>query len=364
MRAAATALAVLALTPHPTHPPLAIVTAQSGGSSVLARLDPLTLRPRDPTLRLGEYHGSWSFSPNGKRLVVGTSAGGPAEGRGIHIVDVASVRELGTIQVPIAVEALAWLSRRRIAGALQGDVFVADPVLGRVVMHRDAPSLCSVTPRTGVVRDKLVLLFDHAVLTVGTGKRVRQARLRGAPDNCSGGDLVVDRRRGRAFTIGAGSSVGEVRLRTMRARSHRVAGAAARGRYTDALWLGHRGLVAAATCGRSSARSSGVELIDTRAWRRRVLEPRACGVARAGHTLFAFDANFTDARGIGLRAFGLSGRPRWRLFRGRSVWNVQVAGRFAYVIGARGLSVVDLRSHKVVHRSRSAPDEVEFLRPR
>jgi hypothetical protein len=345
----------------PSRAPLAAITQQSGGETLIARADPLTLAPRNPTLRLGEYHDAWSFSPDGKRLVLGTSAGGPAEGRGIHIVDVASLRELSTIQVPIAVEALAWLSRRRIAGALQGDVFVADPVLGRVVMHRspDGAANCSITPPTAVARGKLVLLYGHLLLTVGVDKRMRQVRLRGLPDNCSGGDVVVDRRRGRAYTVGAGTSVAEVQLRTMRARRRRLAGAAARGRYAHALWLGHRGLIAAAHCG--SARSTGVELIDTRAWRRRVLDERACGVVRAGHTLLVFDGG---SHGTGLTAFSLGGRPRWRLLRGSRVWNVQVAGRFAYAIGSRGVSVVDLRRHRVVHRSRHAPDVIEFLSPR
>jgi hypothetical protein len=356
MRAAAAALAVLAAGPHPTHALLAVVTAQSGSSSVLARVDPLTLAPRDPTLRLNEYHDAWSFSPDGRRLVLGTSAGGPAEGRAMHIVDVATLRERSTIQAPIAVEALAWLGRRTIAGALQGSVFVADPVLGRIVMQRDAPTACEITPRTGVARGKLVLLFDHALLTVGTGRRVRHARLRGAPDNCSGGDVVVDRRRGRAFTVGSGPSVGEVDLRRMRARAHRLTGPPARGDGTSAVWLDHRGLIAVAHFARGRSIPAGVELVDTRAWRRRVLDARAGAVAKAGHTLLLYGGR------VGLRAFGLSGRPRWRVLRGKAVWNVQVAGRWAYAIGARGVSVVDLRRHRVVHRSRGAPDWIEFLR--
>jgi hypothetical protein len=301
--------------------------------------------------------------------VLGTSAGGPAAGRGIHIVDVGTLRELGTIHVPVAVEALAWLSPRRIAGALQGDVFVADPVLGRLVVKRRAASGvgCDIHPPSAVARHALVLLLGHSVFTVGSDKRVRHARLHGAPDNCSGGAVVVDRRRGRAFTVGAGRSIGEVGLRAMRVRARALAGPSAGGDSAAAIWLGQRGLIAAAHLSGSSGRPAGVELIDTHAWRRHVLDSRAGGVSKAGHTLLVFDGGFAiralGRRGIGLRAFGLSGRPHWRLLRGQRIWNVQVAGRYAYALGTAGVTVVDLRSHKVVSRTRSAPDEIEFLSP-
>jgi hypothetical protein len=336
--------------------PLATVEAQSGGATLLARVDPLTLAPRDPTLELAEYHDSWSFSPGGQRLVLGTSAGGPAEGRGVHIVDVASLRELSTIRVPSAVEALAWLTRRRIAGTVQGPwVFVADPVRGRLVMSRlvRAGPECAVHPPAGAARHKLVLLFGQSLVTVGSDRRVRKASLRGLSDVCSGGDVVVDRRRGRAFVVGPGSAVADVDLRTMRVRPLRLSGPAAGPGYTNAVWLG-RGLIAA---GHGGGHPAGVELIDTRARRRTTLERRANGVAQAGRTLLAF-----GGRTGGVRAFSLGGRPRWGVLGGRWIRDVQVWGARAYAIGPRGLAVIDLRRHRVVRRSRSGPDWIEFLK--
>jgi hypothetical protein len=354
MRAAAVALAVLAGAPQPTHAPLA-TQADPSGLTVLARVDPLTLAPRGPRVEMPEYHDSWSYSPGGRRLVLGTSAGGPAEGRGMHIIDVATLRELSTMQAPSAVEALAWLTRRRIAGAWQGGVFVADPVLGRVLVHRGAPSLCGVTPQTGLARGKLVLLFDHSVITAGADKHIRSARLRGLPGRCSGGTVVVDRARGRAFTVGAGHAVGEVRLRGMRVKRHRLPGPRARGAATEAIWLDHRGLIAAAHYLPSRQIPTGVELIDTRTWQRRLIDARAGAVVKVGRTLLLYRGR------KGLSAHGLNGRPLWSALRRQTITNVQVAGRYAYAIGTRGVSVVDLRRHRVVHRSRHVPNGIEFL---
>jgi hypothetical protein len=359
VRRALVAFSVLALSGGTaTAAPLAIQYEPDVGS-VLARVDPLTLAPRGPRFVMQEYHDSWSYSPGGRRLVLGTSAGGPAAGRGIHIVDVTSLEELSTIQVPSAVEALAWLSRRRIAGAVQGDtVFVADPVLGRLVVKRTVGGepFCAVHPPAAAARHRLVLLIGHSLVTVGSDMHVRRARLRGLPDVCSGADLVVDRARGRAFVAGAGPDVADVDLRTMRVRALRLSGPAAGPGYTIAVWLGRRGLIAAGHTRGSSLRPAGVELIDTRARRRTVLERRASGVVRAGRELLAF-----GGKTGGVRAFSLAGSPRWRTLRGRWIREVHVLRGRAYAIGPRGLAVIDLRTHRVVHRSRKTLDGIQFL---
>jgi hypothetical protein len=346
--------------------PLAAVTAQSGGSTVIARLDPNTLAPRDPKLVLGEYHQTWSFSPRGDSLALGTSAGGPANGLGIHIVDVATLAELPGITVPIAVEALAWLRPRRIAGELQGNtVFLADPVTGKIVSKRRvrAGSDCAIHPPAVATRRALVMLMGRLAVSVHADGRVRTASLRGLPDACAGAAIVLDRRHNRAFTVAGGSPVAEIDLRTMRVRRRRLSGPALNADDTTATWLGH-GLIAAAHTRGSSARPAGVELIDTTTGTRRVVARRAGGVRQAGSALLVFDGGFAGraaGHGFGLRAYGLTGRPRWRLLGGQRIWNVQVAGRLAYAIGSRGLAVVDLRTHRVLRRTRRAPDDVEFL---
>jgi hypothetical protein len=355
VRAALLALGVLGVCGATASAAPLATQGDSSGLTVLSRVDPLTLAPRGPRIEFPEYHGSWSYSPGGRRLVLGTSAGGPAAGRGMHIIDVATLRELSTIQAPSAVEALAWLTRRRIAGAWQGGVFVADPVLGRVLVHRGAPSRCGVTPQTGLARGKLVLLLDHVVMTAGADQRLRTARLRGLADRCNGGTVVVDGARGRAFTVGTGHAVGEVRLRGMRVKRHRLAGPRARGDATEAIWLDHHGLIAAAHYFHSRSIPAGVESIDTRTWTRRLIDARAGNVVKAGRTLLLYGGP------NGLRVHGLGGRPLWSVLRRQTITNVQVAGRYAYAIGTRVVSIVDLRRHRVVHRSRPAPNGIEFL---
>lgn len=352
----------------PTHAPLAVTGVQSGGPEVLARLDPLTLAPRGPTFDLPEFHDSWSFSPDGRRVALGTSAGGPAMGIGIHILDVRSLRQVRGIRVPIAVEGLAWLGPRRLVGALQGEtVFVADPVAGRTLLIRAvrAGRECRIHPPAAVTKRALVMLLGRRLVTVGSDKRVRTASLRGLPDACAGAAVVVDGAGRRAFVVAGAESIPVVDLRAMHTVGRHVTGPVPRSDDSAAIWLGHGTIAAAHTRG-NLGRPAGVELIDTRSWTRRTIAPRGGAVRRAGRELLVFDGGYVLprlVRGIGLRAYGLRGRPLWRVLRGERISNVQVAGRFAYAIGSRGLAVVDLRERKVVTRTRRAPEVVEFLKP-
>jgi hypothetical protein len=205
--------------------------------------------------------------------------------------------------------------------------------------------------------------MGRLAVSVHADGRVRTASLRGLPDACAGAAIVLDRRHDRAFTLAGGSLVAEIDLRTMRVTPRRLAGPALAADDTTATWLPH-GLIAVAHTRSSYGRPAGVELIDTNTWTRRVVARRAGGVRRAGSTLLAFDGGFASplaGQRIGLVGYSLSGQPRWRLLGGQRIWNVQVAGHLAYAIGSRGLAVVDLRTHRVLRRTRRAPDEVEFL---
>jgi len=93
--------------PLPARAPVGIV------SRTLARLDPLSLKPLAPRLRLGEYHDTWSFSPDRSRLALGMGGVGRICGAGICIVDLASMRIIEHVEAPIAAEAVGWVSRRR-----------------------------------------------------------------------------------------------------------------------------------------------------------------------------------------------------------------------------------------------------------
>jgi hypothetical protein len=61
-----------------------------------------------------------------------------------------------------------------------------------------------------------------------------------------------------------------------------------------------------------------------------------------------------DGRGIGVRGYRFSGRRRFQALKGEHVARVEIAGRFAYARGNRGVAIINTRSGKVVHRSRSS----------
>jgi hypothetical protein len=193
--------------------------------------------------------------------------------------------------------------------------------------------------------------------------------------------------------VAAGAPVAEVDLTTLRVGYHRLATptsplrrlanwlvppAKAKGA-TDgparrALWLGEgllavAGLDAEASNTRQGAREvlrpSGLELIDTRSWTVRMVDPRTSGIQLAGGRLFAtsyrYDSNDGEPKGHGLTIFGPGDRRPVHLMGSDEVWDVQVHGDLAYVRRGSGYSVVDLRTNRVLrHEQRDLP---AFLEP-
>jgi hypothetical protein len=351
----------------PTRAPLASVGAPGSEGVFFARVDPLTLAPREPKWDLREYHDSYSFSPDGSQIAFGK--GGPDLGVSVMIVDAARFELVGGVQTGIAVEALAWLAPRRLVGMHQGGaVFAADPATGAILRRTTVTGVgCDVThPPAFATRRALVLLMGRVVVTVGKNGRMRRAVLRGLPDGCHGAGLALDRAGDRAFVVGADARVGVVNLRTMKVSRRvvrgpgRLRGAAS----TAAVWLG-RGRLAVAHLTRRD-RAAGVELIDLRRGVRRWLSARAGGVSVGGGRLLVFDGGFAGTgprSGMGLRGFNRTGtRERFHVLRGQRVWTAQVAGHFAYALTDTMVAVVDLRTGRVVHRSPDPPDEFELLR--
>ena len=113
------------------------------------------------------------------------------------------------------------------------------------------------------------------------------------------------------------------------------------GPVTTATWAGD---------GRLAVVGEGLSLVDTGDWRVREVDPEASDVRVAGDLLLA-----TGAR-AGLRAYGLDGRERFRLFGRAPVWVAGAYGGRAYVEfpDEDVLRVVDLASGRVTGR-RPAP---------
>lgn len=303
-------------------PPVGLLSPLNGDGPTLARLDPLTLRPVGPRIRLGEYHDAWSFSPDGSQLALGMGGASTTCGRGICIVDLDSMRIQGYVAAPISAEALEWLGPRRIIAVLQsGGIVVADPVTGTIVRRLPLP-FTALGPPSARTPAGFAVLMDSRLLqlvVVSAQGRVRTAGLRGirhGPRGLAG--LAVDRRGSRAFVYAAGGPVAEVSLRTMRVRYRRVVmprrRRGPRGRRLtsarEALWLG-RGLVAvfgedhvSGPGGRlrgGATFPAGVHVIDTETWTARTVESRAARTRLAAGRLLVhtWDVSTPPSKGWG-----------------------------------------------------------------
>ena len=355
----------------------------------------------------------WSFAPRGRLLAVAWND--QALARSLRVVDARRMRVRAN--VPLAggaVGLLAWLDsgrvlmvqeicceerQRLVAVDLARRKSVAERPLGGSVL------------RAGRTARELVLLvapakeIGPARLAVADGSGVvRFVRLERMPAGVKplpGQDfeveqsvpgLAVDPSGRRAFVAGPGL-VAEVDLVTLAVSYHTPKPAtSALSRLLDwldpaayakgvtgstrtARWLGG-GLLAVTGAdedlvedarGREQdrIRPAGLGLIDTRSWSVRRFEPGATEVRVAGDRLLATGSSRDPAAGageaIGLAAYGLDGRRRFRLFDGREVSIRQVYRGRAYVdIPLRkppwsSLRVVKLDAGRATRRERGKP---------
>jgi hypothetical protein len=142
----------------------------------------------------------------------------------------------------------------------------------------------------------------------------------------------------------------------------------------SALWLGD-GLVAVA--GRDDVatntsqgagqvhRPSGLQLIDTRAWTVRAVDPHTSGITLAGGRLFAtgwgYDSNDGVPKGYGLTIYGPGDRRPVHLMGSEEVSGIQLHGDLAYARHGSGYSVIDLRANRVLRHEQG--DLPAFLEP-
>ena len=338
--------------------PIGVLSPVNGDAPTLAHLNPLTLRPAGPRLRLGEFHDAWSVSPDRSQIALGMGGASPTCGRGICIVELGTMRIASYIAAPVAVEAAAWLRPRRIVAVLQrGGIVVADPVTGTIVRRQPLPFNAYAPPSARIPGGGFAVLMDGRppglVVTDAEG-RVRVAALRRFPGARGAPGLAVDRRGMRAFAVAAGAQVAEVDLRTMRVRYRRVALPRPRrappGRvlftYRDALWLG-RGLVAVSgtdqlnrpigALGVGETFPAGVHLIDTRDWSTRTVQGRAGRALRAAGRLLVYTPDLPTP-GVGLRVYSLDGRRLVSHLLGTQGLDVELAGDRAYAYRGTGRS--------------------------
>jgi hypothetical protein len=384
-------------------------------SLTIARLDPRSLEPL-PGPRL-DLPGPWwvlSVAPDRSMAVLGNETTGK-----LAIVDLAGMRSLGTV----GIKSLAWTATSRWIGRSRlllviGELPIGehsvmltiDPHARRVLRRQRLPGPVLAA---GHLPDGLVLLLtpDRGIgpatlAVVDDDARIRTVTLSGiaaGSESVETGALLVDRQAfpglavdphgRRAYVVAAGAPVAEVDLTTLRVGYHRLAKptsalrrlvnwlvppaeakGATDGPARSALWLGEgllavAGLDAEASNTRQGAREvmrpSGLELIDTRGWTVRMLDPHTSGIQLVGGRLFAtsyrYDSNDGEPKGHGLTIYGPGDRRPVHLMGSDEVWDVQVHGDLAYVRRGSGYSVVDLRANRVLrHEQRDLP---AFLEP-
>jgi hypothetical protein len=385
-------------TSMPGEPLLSLLQAANSSVS-LARLDPLSLRPVSRQVAVGEYHDTWSLSPDASQLALGVSSGesvlNPSRrlrGRiGIYIVDLGAMKLLQEIETGIAAEALGWLAPLRLVAGLQrGGTVVVDPLTGRILRRWPGFSFPDLSAR---IRNALVMLFPDLSLTtvasatprlavVDAQGRLRSVRLKriqlsvrsrnGTYYYTDRAGLAVDPARARAYVFAADAPVAQVDLRTMRVSYHRfdplfvrpgeLQGSEARpkkavlSRERRALWLGDGNVVVfgrdfvTARGRREALIPAGAVLVNTTKWRWRTLDRSATGAAFAAGRLVVYGPGWYPAAGVGLRAYTLTGRRTFYFFKGKRVFDVQVAADLAYVRTPSAVYVVDVRSGKVVNK--------------
>jgi hypothetical protein len=361
----------------------------------LVGYDPTTLHQLGRRVPLGAHRTGWSFSPDGRLLVLGNSAN-PCVAADLRFVDTSQPAMLGDVRLPPGpVQATAWPNVSRVLallgpappnclGARRTRIVLVDADARRVLATR---WLRGSALRLSTVAGHVVVLLaptgrlGAATLAVvdGTGN-VRQKTLealpagqsfpRGEISQVSRPGLAVDSVGERAFVVPGGDRLAEVDLRTLRVDYHELAertlAKGANGSTRQALWLGNGRLAVTGTnsTGRSfggtvrlSTTPAGLRIVDTRDWSFRTIDPHVSQVARAGDVLlmqgssYSFDGTRSTETNTGLSVYTLGGHEQYRLFEGESVAAFAAENRlYATVRATHGKSrtfVLDLATGNV-----------------
>jgi hypothetical protein len=212
---------------------LAIASAGRSGSE-LVRLHRGSLkRVRGRRVALGPNPGAWAFSPDGKRLAIGVE-----RELGVRIVDVPRMRTVTDVKTRNGqINAVAWLTPRRIVGVEETGLFAIDPVARRLVRSE---ALDQHPVGVGRTTDALVLLLAPRdeigaarLALVDAEGRLRSVVLDrivagsrhpteadGPPGESWRPGLAVDDAGNRAFVVGSGAPIAEIDLASLAVRYH------------------------------------------------------------------------------------------------------------------------------------------------
>ena len=335
-------------------------------SGFAACVDPLSLRPTSPRVRVIENHDAWALSPDRRQLALGISAPGETMRIGVRIIDLRdwSVRD---VETGVYADALAWVTPRRLVARLGvAGVFFPDrptvPAGPKVAVIDPVSATIVSRVRLGVRTGPAAAARRHLVMLAGVRERLvwvdATGRLQDVRLRLDSGALLVDAARERAYVFAkAGRRVAAVNLTTGRVGYRRLrpvsfathrrseipvprAGGDGREPRGRAVWLGARLA--------SVALGEGARLVDLRRWTVQTIDRRAVGVALMSDGLVAYGPR-------GVRAYGLNGGLRFELLGRARAWNLVSTGSRAYASTRLNLHVLDLRRGRIVRRLRPAP---------
>jgi hypothetical protein len=371
--------------PAKTAPPLYGLLERAGHDD-LVRLDPSTLRPVGRRLDVGEYRTAWAFSPDRSKLALGWSYTATLGRVGaVRIVDLRRWRSERVIPLHgelSSLQAASWVGDRLVllvSYPRDSDVIALDPRSGRVLGRRMLEGLVShaaptvrgltllMSPRTGLGPARVVrvdaALRVHTVtldrISIGPGVTETQdgERILGR-SNYAGFALRSGAAAPTAYVLAAGASPAVVDLRSLSVQyaASRILAArtkSAEGSWRFAHWAGadavvYGGLDYSADGG---GKRMGVDLLDTRTWDRRSLDPNATAAAVGSGLVLTWDSWPAASRTLGVRGFGADGTLRFAALRAGAVGDVEIAGARALVrlSGTRPIGkVLDLRTGALV----------------
>jgi hypothetical protein len=396
----------------PAGPPaLLLGLSNDGGTSSIARIAPVSLRPLPGRrVRLEAPLKGWALSPGGSRLAAVSNRASL-----LHLIDVERMRTLGRLRTRArgAPAAVVWprAGRLWIVLALPGccavgstTVVVVDPIAERVVARRRlAGGLVRVA---GSPEGPVLLLAPPAMIgparlvTVDAAGGVEQLPLDGVsagampPNVVSSVEhvrapaLAVDSDRRRAYVVSSRPRAVEIDLRRWRVSHHRLVAEASlldrlrellepsaaasaevsaevgvvrraawigegrialSGYDADALWRPDGGV-------EGERRPAGLHVIDTGDWSVRTLDERASSFVAAEGLLMT-----SGPGGGGLAGYSPEGRDTFHVLGDRHVEVVATAGSLAYVRAPPepALQVVDITRGRVI--GTSAPARATLL---
>jgi hypothetical protein len=369
----------------------------------LVRLNPLTLgQRRGRSLAVGSRVAAWSFSPDRSRLVLADNEIAAT----LLVVDVRTMRRVGLVDTGgnAQISATFWPEEQRLYAvttrltrkedgsfARQPAALVAvDPSSGAVVgersldgwvygwAHGDGVLVLLLGPESGIGPARLAVVGpDGSVRAVGldgiqVGMDAFDESTPTAIEHYARPGLAVAPDGSRAF-VASPSRIAAVDLRTLALSYHglvrgnrRLQKGSPEGSTRTVRWVQDGVLVVSGRDDHSSLDAEGrvqyephpvgVELVDTRSWSAKMVDPAAEGVAVGADALlvtpWTWDSKRQRYLGNGATIYGLDGVKRAHVLGKRQIYGI-VVGRRAFLVGnTSSYTIVSTETGKIVRTVR------------